>query len=183
MLTRFVFVVLVFLSANAFAGKIEHASVAHKDGVYTLALSVLIAARLDPVHKIVTDYDELHRISDTLIETKRLSEPDAEEIQRRLVVRTCVLVFCFTATMTEDVVEGDDAIITTIIPEHSDYKSGETRWEVSAVDETHSRISLFCELEPDFWIPPVVGPYLLKRKMMSIAKKTIVNIETLANDA
>jgi hypothetical protein len=48
---------------------------------------------------------------------------------------------------------------------------------------SHSRIKLYSELEPAFWIPPLIGPYLIKQKMMSEAKKTIKRIEELMLNA
>jgi hypothetical protein len=173
------FLVLLSGAMAATAGEIQRAEVHHKDGVYTLDLSVVVSSRFDPVYIIVTDYEQLHRISEVLVETALLSKADAEVKRRRLVTKTCILIFCFTAKMVEDVWEVDNSIITKIIPEQSDYKFGKTVWRVNSVDDEHSRIQLFCELEPDFWIPPFIGPYLLKRKMMSEAKKTINRIEEL----
>ncbi len=174
--------VLLFISTTAAAGEIEQASVVYRKGVYILELNVVVSARFEPVYALITDYDRLHLISDVLIETRLLSDADAQVKRRRLVTRTCILIFCFTANMVEDVWEANNSIITKIIPEQSDYKFGRTKWQVDAVDDDRSRITLFCELEPDFWIPPFIGPYLMKKKMMSEAKKTIVHIEKLAGN-
>ena len=176
------FIALLFGAMTVTAGEIQRAEVRHKDGVYTLDLSVVLASRFDPVYVIITDYDQLHRISEVLVETALLSEAGAEVKRRRLVTRICILIFCFTAKMVEDVWEVDNSIITKIIPEQSDYKFGKTMWRVDPVDDEHSRIQLYSELEPDFWIPPFIGPYLMKRKMMSEAKKTIIRIEELAGN-
>ncbi|MBT7952609.1 MAG: hypothetical protein HN764_13350 [Gammaproteobacteria bacterium] len=177
-----VFLIFLFVIKTVSAGEIQQAEVLHKDGVYILDLKVKLSAPFEPVHAIVTDYDQLHVISEVLIETSLLSEPDAEIKRRRLVVRTCILFFCFTAKMVEDVWETGNTIITRIIPDQSDYKFGETKWQIDLIDDAHSRISLYCELEPDFWIPPVIGPYLMKKTMMREAKKTIRRIEEIAND-
>lgn len=173
---------LLFVTVDVLAGEIQSAKVAHKDGVYLLELNVVVTSRFEPTHAIVTDYEQLHRISDVLIETSLLSEADAEIKRRRLVVRTCIVVFCFTAKMVEDVWERENTIITKIIPELSDYKFGKTEWRVNPVDDEHTRIELYCELEPSFWIPPLIGPYIMKKKMMREAKKTISRIEVLAGD-
>ena len=172
----------LFICTQIAAGEVQNAKVQHEDGIYTLDLTVVVASRFQPVHALVTDYDQLYRISEILIETSLLSEADAEIKRRRLVVRTCILIFCFTATMVEDVWEDENIIITKIIPELSDYKFGETEWRVNPVDQKHSRIDLHSELEPAFWIPPFIGPYLMKKKMIGEAKKTISRIEALTRD-
>ncbi len=180
MLVNLALWILLSVSLTTTAGEIQQAQVKHKDGVYILELNVVITAPIEPVHALVTDYDRLHLISEVLVETSLLSEADAEIKRRRLVTRTCILIFCFTAKMVEDVWETENTILTKIIPEQSDYKFGKTEWYVEKVDAEHSRIKLYCELEPGFWIPPFVGPYLMKQKMMSEAKKTIARIEVLA---
>ncbi len=161
MLRSFAFVALLLVAMAGSAGEIEQATVRHKDGVYTLALDIVVASRYEPVYALITDYDHLYRISEVLIETTLLSQPDAEVKRRRLVIRTCILVFCFTTRMVEDVQETGNTIIATIVPEQSDYKHGKTEWYVASVDAGHSRIRLLSELEPDFWIPPFIGPWLM----------------------
>ena len=180
---RLLLLASLVLSAAVSAGEIQQASVEHKDGIYILELEVVVASQFAPVQAIVRDYDNLEQISDVLIETSLLSDVDAEIKRRRLVTRTCILFFCFTATLVEDVREKDNSIFTEIIPELSDYKFGKTEWQVIPVDDGHSRIKLYCELEPSFWIPPLIGPYLMKQKMMSEAKKTIDRIEELTINA
>ena len=182
MLRTFQFFLVLLFSTPVFAGEVQQAAVSHKDGVYTLELDVVVSSAFEAVHAIVTDYDQLHLISEVLIETSLLSEPNAEIKRRKLVVRTCILIFCFTAIMVEDVWETDNTITTKIIPEDSDYKYGKTVWTVDVVDEQRSRIKLYCELEPDFWIPPFVGPYLMKKTMLREAKKTVLRIEELTSD-
>jgi hypothetical protein len=180
-LRSFQFFLVLLFPFQISAGELQQAAVSHKDGVYILELDVIVSSSYDAVHAIVTDYDQLHLISEVLIETSLLSEPNAEIKRRKLVARTCILVFCFTATMVEDVWETGNSISTKIVPENSDYKYGKTEWTVDAIDDQQSRIKLYCELQPNFWIPPIIGPHLMKKTMMKEAKKTILHIEELAN--
>ncbi len=170
---------LLVAAVSTTAGEIQRAKVQHKDGIYILELKVVLASPFEPVHSIITNHAELHRISEMLLETSLISNTDTD-IKRRLVMRTCILIFCFTTTMVENVLETDTAVLTRIVPGQSDYKYGETEWQVNAIDADHSSIEIYCELEPGFWIPPAIGPFLLKRKMMSEARKTIDRIEELA---
>lgn len=172
----------ILVTMTVHAGEIQNVSVSHKNGVYILDLDIVVASRFEPVYALVTDYERLKRISEVLVETSLLSEAGAEIKRRRLVTRICILFFCFKATMVEDVWEDESSIITKIIPEQSDYEYGKTEWHIDVVDDEHSRIHLFSELKPDFWIPPFIGPFLMKQKMMSEAKKTINRIEELAGD-
>jgi hypothetical protein len=38
------------------------------------------------------------------------------------------------------------------------------------------------EFEPKFWVPPVVGPYILKRKLESHGGGAVDRIESLARE-
>lgn len=172
---------LLVFSGAATAGDVEYASVDHRDGVYFLVLNVTLEAGHDAVMAIVTDHENLHRVSDVIVETHLLDSTHSQSKRRKLVTRTCILVFCFKAIMVEDIEETADSIITRIVATESDFKSGATVWRVQQVDAGHSRIEINSELEPAFWIPPFIGPLLLKNKMLFEAKKTIRNIESLAS--
>jgi hypothetical protein len=37
-------------------------------------------------------------------------------------------------------------------------------------------------VEPDFWIPPLIGPWLIKRKLLSETLETVDNLEQLAKN-
>ena len=175
-----VLLVLLCTLKSPSAGEIESARVIHHEGVYTLDLSVVLAAGFEPVYEILIDHKRLHRISEVLVQTQLVTTPGSPAKRRRLVTETCILFFCFAAVMVEDVRITEDRISTRIIPLLSDYRSGKTIWQVTAIDPHNSRIKLHVELEPAFWIPPLIGPYVMKKKMESEARKTIHNIEALA---
>jgi hypothetical protein len=180
---RFLLVLVVVFPPPAWSGEVETAETDYRAGVYKLDFQVTIDGRVDKVYAIVTDYDRLKDISNLFVETALISPPGAETKRRRLVSKSCVLFFCYEAVLVEDVQEIDGKIIlTTVIPEESDFKYGKSRWEVTAVDAGHSRIHFSYEIQPDFWVPPVIGPFFIKRKLLAEAKRTIARIEILAGD-
>lgn len=160
------------------AGSVESAEVAYADGRYQLDLSMRIDSAPEVVYALVTDYARLDQISKTIIESAVLDH-DAG-LRRRLVTQTCVWFFCFTATLVEDVVESEPhhEIITTVVPELSDYRYGRTRWRITP-DNGGTRIDFMALLEPDFWIPPLIGPWLMKQTMREEAERTVLKIEQL----
>lgn len=179
---KYLFCLLLF-TTTAQAGEVRYADVKYQDGIYKLVLDVDLDADRDTVYAIVTDYQKLHRISDALVETTLLSEDKTGKKRRRLVAKTCILFFCFTAKMTEDVEEiNNEIVLTTIVPELSDFSYGKTEWRVTSLGQGRSRIHFDCQQNPDFWIPPVIGPLFMKRKMLSEARQTIERIEHIANN-
>jgi hypothetical protein len=71
-------------------------------------------------------------------------------------------------------------IRTVTLPEQSDFKYAVSEWLLEPEgDGTHVTYKL--ELEPDFWVPPIVGPWYLKRTLMRGGSRAIQRIENIAN--
>ena len=66
----------------------------------------------------------------------------------------------------------------------SDFKSGWVRWKINEKDSNKgtpvTQIIFDTEVTPNFFIPPFIGPYQMKKKMLALAKATINNIEEKA---
>jgi hypothetical protein len=177
---RLALLLLVVCNQTASAGEVHASNVAYADGVYRLAFDVVIDAELDAVLAIVTDYERLERLSEMLIESTLIETPAGAPLRRMLVARTCLLIFCRSLRVVEDIEAAENVIVTTIVPEQSDFRSGGTRWVLTALDERRCRIEFTGVEEPDFWIPPVLGPLLVKRRLLKEARLVISNIEAAA---
>ncbi len=174
-----VIVLLACCVPRLYAGEVEDAKVTQKQGRYSLDLTMRIDSDPAAVHALVSDYANLERISDIIIDSELLDGADGDRPRRRVETETCILFFCFTATLVEDVIEAEDrAIRTTVVPALSDYRYGESLWQISAAGGG-TRIHFTATLEPDFWIPPVIGTWAMKRTMRTEAEDTILKVEQL----
>ena len=167
--------------ALAVAGSVEHVGARHARGVYTVDLDMVLDATVERVQAIVTDYDGLHRLSSSIVESRRLPPSATEPDRRRVVYRACFLIYCFTAVMVEAVqFPSPGQMLSMVEPEESDFRRGFSQWELNQVGINQTRIKFHSELEPRFWVPPVVGPWIIKRKMLAAARETGIKIEQLA---
>jgi hypothetical protein len=66
------------------------------------------------------------------------------------------------------------------LPEQSDFKYAVSEWLLEPAGEG-TNVTYKLELEPDFWVPPVLGPWLLKRTLLKGGTRAINRIERLAN--
>ena len=174
---------LIFPVFGAHAGEVQTTSVEYSEGVYSLELDAIVLAEHASVYKIVTDDNNLYRLSNVLIESTLLSDINAQIKRRRLVTKTCILFFCFKTTLVEEVEEIDDTlIIATIDASQSDFEFGKTYWQITPEESGVTRIHYQSEIKPSFWIPPVIGPWVVKRKMLKEAMETIDQLELLAHD-
>ncbi len=66
------------------------------------------------------------------------------------------------------------------MPEQSEFKSGTTVWHIDALGE-RSRVVYDSNMEPDFYIPPVVGNFMAKKSIRSEITISFKNLERIAN--
>jgi hypothetical protein len=159
------------ISAVVTSGDIEESSISSLNGEYQIHLSVRVKGDRATIYRIATDYEQLERLSDIIIESGLIERHDQDGkkiVRRKLLTKTCVLFFCFLATLVEDVTE------------ESNFIYGDAEWEILDSDQTHSLIKFNSRFKPDFWIPPLVGPLFIKKMVLYKAQQAIKNIETIA---
>ena len=177
---KLVWFLLVLHTAEA--AEINHASVMYKQGVYRIEVDVAINAEIKKVRIIIDDYDRLDRLSTAIIDSTLIDNPEAELIRHRITGKTCILFFCFKAIVVGDIQEIDHYTMMTAIPEQSDFKSATAEWHVTPIGGDRTRIEFNCEGEPNFWIPPLIGPIVIKHKLLQEVKLMIQQIEILATN-
>ena len=181
-LTGFVLLQLLF-GVNTQAGEISQASIEYSTGIYTINFDAVVNAPQKKVYSLLTDYGHLSRINDNITESTLLVASDASTEKFRLLIHACILFFCRETIMVENVSDNSkDEITATIDPNESDFKSGMSTWKILPVDEEHTSIMLYQKLEPDFWYPPVIGPWLIKKKIIKELSIMLNRLEQLAID-
>jgi hypothetical protein len=161
----FVFLLLFFVG-HACGGEIRQASVQYADGVYHVEFDALVYAGQPEIYTLLTDYNHLYRLNDTIKESAVISEQGKLARKYRMRLQSCILFFCRSVVMVEDVVEnGQDQVTTTIDPAQSDFSTGQSTWSILPAGTGLTSIRLSRNLVPAFWVPPVIGPWAIKRKM------------------
>lgn len=172
---------LILFSALSGAGEIKSAHVEHKGKDYRLNLTMQIDAGQEAMLAILTDHENYKQLSKVMIESVVIPGAPENSTRRRLVVKTCVAFFCFEVVMVEDVEQFDDGrVVATMLPEDSDFDYGRTEWHVIALGPEQSEINYSFHLQPGFWVPPAIGPFFLKRKLIKEARKSILRMEEIA---
>jgi hypothetical protein len=72
-------------------------------------------------------------------------------------------------------------IRATTNPEKSDFEVSNEVW-VFEPEGAGTRITYRLEMDPKFWIPPLIGPYVLKKKMREDGIRALDRIEAIARD-
>lgn len=160
------------------AADVRHLDVVHDRGTYTVSFDVLIDADPGRVRRLLTDYNHLDRLSDTISESRVLAI-NAAATRVKVVTHACVLFLCKTVTRVEDAhVRGDD-IETRGVPEQSDFAYARERWRVTRQD-AGARVEYQAIFVPSFYVPPFVGPLLIKAAMRDELNTAARRLEALA---
>ncbi|MDH3648014.1 MAG: SRPBCC family protein [Gammaproteobacteria bacterium] len=146
-----------------------------------MASETYMDAPPDAVFKILADYDGFTRISKIFTETRYL---ERDEIGNGLVysrAEGCVLFFCTKLERVEQltVIPGRE-IVAVALPEQSDVDYSIGRW-VLEPEGDGTRVLYGLEFKPSFWVPPLLGPLILRSKLRSRGREAADRVEELAN--
>ena len=171
---------LILLVSPVNAAEMLHMEFWEQDNHYYLRSASAIEAPPELIFNTLLDYQNFYRLSGGIKETRYL-EPDADGTPVAFtLVESCVLFFCRQVKKTERVIIRSDSVIELEAdPERSDFKYLHGRWTISRKNN-HTVLAYDMEMIPDFWIPPLIGTWALKRKLYHSAMNMAHRIEKLA---
>jgi len=184
-LLKIILVILSLLPGVSLCAEINSVEVRREKDRYLLHINTIVNAQVDNVRKIITDYENLTLINPYLTESKILDDPEDERSTVSMLTETCVLFLCFNIRHIQIFHYIENGILfSRIIPGKSDFQAGWMRWEIKAIDSDKmspvTQIILDIEMVPDFFVPPVIGPYQIKKIMLEMTRATIINLEEKA---
>ena len=163
------------------AAIIEVLETAHDSGRYTVAFEVVLDADRDKVWQIMTDYEHLPRVSKIILESRVLKQQDTNRHRVRVTLEACVLIFCKTVKRMVDIeARPQTEILVSEVPNQSDFREGTERWRIAA-EGPKTRLNYTAEIVPDFFIPPLIGPVVVKYFLRREIRLTAIEVEALAS--
>jgi hypothetical protein len=173
--------ILLFLHSFALRGaELRDVQIELKDERYHLSSETYFDVSREALYEVLSDYEQFAKFTSAIVESRN-TEPD-EFGQPGFYARMegCVMLFCKSFIRNGyliliPVVE----IVAIAIPEESDFKFSRERWQLIDFEDGTIMIYDF-EMEPAFWVPPVVGPYVIQRALRSGAERAVDRIEKLA---
>jgi len=160
---------------------IQHSSAVVDNSRYIVELDIIIQAPKDRVYSILTDYSNFHQLNDSFVESNLLKHIDSTHSKTRLMTESCVLLFCFNAVFVYFIeVSGESEMFAVIDPTMSDLNFGESHLRLNSIGKGQTRVQFDTVNQPSFWIPPIIGPWLLKSRMLEEVKETFEKVEEFA---
>jgi len=169
-------VLLVLTASAAHAAVVDSVEVDRQEGRYSVEMKVRLNVSRETAFDIMSDVDALPRINHHVIRAERRADGSLYS-----VVEMCVAFFCGRVEQLQTVhTDPPMRLRMRIIPERSDFRYGRAEWRFHADGPDKCRLHFYAEMEPDFWIPPLIGPWLVQRKMQEQAVITSNGIERVA---
>ncbi|VAX01695.1 hypothetical protein MNBD_GAMMA22-2090 [hydrothermal vent metagenome] len=175
----FVVFLLTVNISNNIAGEVITSFVDENDGHYVIRVDMRVNAELEDVYRHLVDLKNIHKLNDTIVSSiVKYSKGKKHEVE--VNTSGCVLFFCTEQVQYQRVTELDNGyIMIHLDPAKSDFLSGQILWQV--FDENKkTRVIFAADFEPDFWVPPLIGPWILTDVFLKESQETINELEKLA---
>jgi hypothetical protein len=167
-------------STAAHAVDIREMDVTHAAGRYTVRFEVAIDGVVRETRRLLSDFDRLTRLSDTITESRLLHIDETGTRRIKITLSSCVLFFCKTLRKVQEVREEENGdIVSRIVPAESDFSLADERWRVLP-ENGKTRIRYDAEVVPSFFVPPLIGPWIVKSKIRHELEVTAARLEALA---
>ena len=172
---------LLWLNTVA-AAEMRSINVEHHKGRYTVSSEVWFDASVKQVFEVFRHWDLSTQFSSAIVESRDIAADEYGRPGYYVRNEGCLLFFCKSFVRQGYVeLEVNEELRAFGNPELSDFKLSNETWTFVAEDGgTVVRYQLL--MEPDFWVPPGIGPYLIKRKFRNNGGDAIDRIEQIAKE-
>ncbi len=155
---------LWLLPLLAWAGEEPDVHVDREGSHYRVRVDTTIAAPPQRVFAVLQDYDKLGQLHTSVVRSRVLARHD-QGARVYVLLEDCAGFFCTRMRQVLDYQANaeDSRLTATVDPTQSDFRSGYMRWELTGAANGQSRLRYRAQLEPSFWVPPLLGTWRVKR--------------------
>jgi len=150
------------------------------DDRYVLRSETLFDASVADLYRVLTDYDQFEKFTSAFTVSRNLEPDELGRPRFYNEMEGCVLLFCVSferyGHLELEPVKRIEAIVD---PTVSDFDYSVESWEL--IDQGDRTLLIYeFEMEPAFWVPPVIGPFYILRALRAGAVRAVNRIEALA---
>ena len=170
---------LLFLPAVQ-AADLRTVTVEYEKGFYTMQSEVWFDAGIDQVFDVFKSWDASPEFSSAIVEARDLAPDELGRPGYYTKMQGCVLFFCRSFERQGHVeLEHNKVLKAFADPESSDFEKADEVWTFTEEDGG-TVVTYDLMMKPKFWVPPAIGPYLIKRKLRKDGGGAIDRIEDIA---
>jgi len=171
---------LLVAGTQAVAADLRDVVVEQIEDRYRLRSETWFDAGVEDLYRVLIDYDLFVKFTSAFVESRNL-EAGADGRPRFYTrMEGCVLLFCKSFERHGHLVlDPMKQIVAIVDPATSDFKYSRESWTL--VPEGNGTLMIYdFEMIPSFWVPPVVGPYYIKRTLRDGGRDAVDRIEAIA---
>lgn len=177
---------LLLFAAWAQAAEVSGVQVTRDGARFLIDMQIAIDAPAPAVFRALQDYAAMARYNPDLRAVRVEPTLAPDRVHLFTTIHACVLIFC--KTMREEQImtaiagaEGG-TLAAELLPDGGDFKRGRGLWVVKPCPTAREAtcMDVRIELVPAFWVPPMIGPWVMRRKMDEEARRTSDGLEQTA---
>lgn len=178
---RAMWLLLTLYSAPAAAAQFYSLKVSHEGDVYRLSADAHLAAPPEQVYWVLTDYAHLTRVSSSVVKSAVVRQLDASTALVYTDTRVCNFLFCRHARELQRIVQDYPLDLNSqVVPQpDNNIRAGSATLHVEAEGDG-ARLRWELDVQPDFWVPPLIGPPLVLGSLRAESMRIVEGIERLA---
>lgn len=159
------------------AADLRRLEVSNKGDSYRIQLEMELDIGADYVREVLTDYRHIYRLNPSIVDSRILPSPGNGVARVFTRMEGCVLFYCTEFTRVEDVQENSyGELDVVIVPGMSNFGSGTAAWRITGHGQ-RSSLAYEAELQPEIFIPPIIGSLIVKNKLREEILTTFNRIE------
>jgi len=170
---------------SASAASIDDLTVKRVGARYLIQLHAHLNARATVAYAVFANLANLPAINTDVKRIQITGGRDGAPVQLYTQIRACVLWYCRTIRETQEMTfaprPGGGDVSARVLP-NGDLRYGRARWEFRAAGD-QTQFDASAELEPAFPVPPLIGPWIVKRWLRLETKRSSENLEQLTRVA
>ena len=167
-------------AGSAAAAQLDSVTVTNGDAGLRIEFDAVVDAPERRVFEVLSDYARFGRMNPAIVSMSVAPSPDGHGARVRSVLKSCVWFFCRKVVTLEDVTEPDArTIVARIVPGLGDFESGSSLWRLTA-EGARTRLHYESTRVASFWIPPLIGPWMIKRTLREQLEFSLRALERLA---
>ena len=173
---------IALLTQWSSAATLSNVVVTREGDRYHLVAQARLEAPAAAIYAVLVDYEDDHfgQISKIYKESAYLGADGDGTPLVYTRVEGCLLFYCRSMRRVERLEAVEPSFIrTTALPDRSDFKYAQSEWALTQ-DGAATAITYRLTIEPDFWLPPFVGPWFLQRTLSRGGIDAVERIEELA---
>lgn len=171
---------------RADAAQVLGVRVTRAAGRFLVDMRITIDAPAPAVFRALQDYSAMVRYNPDLRAVRVQATGVPGRVRLFTTIHACVLVFCKTLRQEQIMTAVGDArggvLEAKLLPRGGAFQAGSGRWTVRPCPAAAATTCLDASIElvPAFWVPPVIGPWVIRRKMTAEAQRTSAGLQRVA---